>query len=98
VAGQPRQARSKGPRCPLDTEKRAKARKAKEDGTKAKVEIAIPMFGYKNDIGIDRAHRLVRAFAVTSAADPRRRPTSRRHDDQHGERCLGRHGLSLEGK
>lgn len=26
------------------------------------------MFGYKNHVGIDAAHRLIRAFAVTSAA------------------------------
>ncbi len=29
------------------TLKRAKARKAKNDGTKSKVEIALPVFGYK---------------------------------------------------
>ena len=45
--------------------KRAKARKAGPDGTKAKVEIAIPMFGYKNHVGIDAAHRLIRAFTGT---------------------------------
>lgn len=50
------------------TLKRAKARKAGPDGTKAKVEIAIPVFGYKNHVGIDAAHRLIRAFTVTSAA------------------------------
>ena len=50
------------------TLKRAKARKAGEDGTKARIEIAIPVFGYKNHISIDRAHGFVRRFAVTSAA------------------------------
>ncbi|MFZ2871459.1 IS5 family transposase [Zavarzinia sp.] len=50
------------------TLKRAKAKKGKADGTKAQVEIAIPVFGYKNHIGIDKAHRLIRGFAVTSAA------------------------------
>ena len=50
------------------TLKRAKARKATDDGTKAKVEIAIPVFGYKNHVSIDRAHGFVRRFAVTSAA------------------------------
>ena len=50
------------------TLKRAKARKAKEDGTKAKVEIAIPVFGYKNHVSIDRAHGFIRKFIVTSAA------------------------------
>lgn len=50
------------------TLKRAKARKPGADGTKAKVEIAIPVFGYKNHISIDRAHGFVRRFTVTSAA------------------------------
>jgi hypothetical protein len=42
-------------------------RPAGEDG-KPKVEIAIPVFGYKNHVSIDRAHGLIRCFAVTSAA------------------------------
>ena len=50
------------------TSKRAKARKAREDGTRARVGIAIPVFGDKNHIGIDKAHRLIRGFAVTSAS------------------------------
>jgi transposase, IS5 family len=31
-------------------------------------EIAVPMFGYKNHVGIDRKHGLVRRFTVTHAA------------------------------
>jgi transposase, IS5 family len=31
-------------------------------------EIAVPMFGYKNHVGIDRAHGLIRRFTVTHAA------------------------------
>jgi IS5 family transposase len=50
------------------TLKRAKARKAKSDGTKAKLEIAIPVFGYKNHVSIDRAHGFIRRFKATSAA------------------------------
>lgn len=50
------------------TLKRAKARAAKDDGAKAKVEIAIPVFGYKTHISIDRKHGFVRRFCVTSAA------------------------------
>eukprot|EP01035_Chromulina_nebulosa_P021079 gene21079-27314_t len=38
------------------TLKRAKARKATPDGGKARVEIAIPVFGYKNHVSIDRRH------------------------------------------
>ncbi len=49
------------------TSKRAKARPAGEDG-KPKVEIAIPVFGYKNHVSTDRAHGLIRCFAGTNAA------------------------------
>ena len=31
-------------------------------------EIAVPVFGYKNHVGIDRAHGFVRRFVVTHAA------------------------------
>lgn len=41
------------------TLKRAKARPATDDEN-AKVEIAIPLFGYKNHVSIDRAPGLVR--------------------------------------
>ena len=37
------------------------------DGAKM-VDIAIPSFGYKNHIGIDRRHGLIRTWTVTSAA------------------------------
>jgi hypothetical protein len=37
------------------------------DGAK-RVDIAIPSFGYKNHIGIDRRHRLIRRWRVTDAA------------------------------
>lgn len=50
------------------TLKRARARKPKPDGTKAKLEIAIPTFGYKNHVSIDRRHGLIRRFKTTSAA------------------------------
>ena len=50
------------------TLKRAKARPAKADGAKAEVEIAIPVFGYKTHVSIDRKHGFVRRFTVTSAA------------------------------
>ena len=32
------------------------------------VDVAIPSFGYKNHIGIDRRHGLIQTWAVTSAA------------------------------
>lgn len=37
------------------------------DGTK-RVDIAVPMFGDKNHIGIDRRHGLIRAWTATHAA------------------------------
>jgi transposase, IS5 family len=47
------------------TVKFTKAKPA-EDGTK-RVDIAIPAFGYKNHIGIDRAHGLIRTWGATHA-------------------------------
>jgi IS5 family transposase len=39
------------------------------DGSKrVMAEIAVPMFGYKNHVGIDREHGFVRRFALTHAA------------------------------
>ena len=41
--------------------------KSSEDGAK-RVDLAIPAFGYKNHIGIDRAHGLIRTWTVTDAS------------------------------
>jgi IS5 family transposase len=41
--------------------------KPKEDGTRP-VDIAVPVFGYQNHIGIDRRHGLIRTWVVTDAA------------------------------
>jgi transposase, IS5 family len=41
--------------------------KPKEDGTK-QVDIAIPVFGYKNHAAIDRRHGLIRGWTVTGAS------------------------------
>jgi IS5 family transposase len=48
------------------TVKWSKAKPA-EDGS-PRVDIAVPVFGYKNHVGIDRRHGLIRSFAVTDAA------------------------------
>jgi transposase, IS5 family len=46
-----------------------KSTKAKPNVDRApRVDLAIPAFGYKNHIGIDRRHRLIRSWAVTDAA------------------------------
>ena len=49
------------------TLKRAKA-KPDSDTRKPGPEIAIPVFGYKSHIGIDRRHGLIRTWLVTDAA------------------------------
>jgi len=35
---------------------------------RSRVDLAVPLFGYKNHIGIDRRHRLIRRWRVTDAA------------------------------
>ena len=55
---------------------RAIATHAGQSNTKAKpsadgaprVDLAVPAFGYKNHLGIDRRHRLIRRWRVTDAA------------------------------
>src|SRR3954465_7445047 len=48
------------------TVKGSKAKPA-EDGS-PRVDLAVPVFGYKNHLGIDRRHGLIRTWAVTDAA------------------------------
>ena len=48
------------------TVKHSKAKPA-QDGAK-RIDIAIPMFGYKNHLGIDRRHGLIRTWTTTDAA------------------------------
>jgi transposase, IS5 family len=51
------------------TIKRGRKRQASpEEGHKRQVEIAVPMFGYKNHVGIDREHGFLRRYRVTHAA------------------------------
>lgn len=42
--------------------------KARPDGTKPPVDIAIPAFGYKNHASIDRRHGFIRKWSVTAAS------------------------------
>ena len=42
--------------------------RSKPDGTIPMVDLAIPTFGYKNHIAIDRRHGLIRRWIVTDAA------------------------------
>ncbi len=48
------------------TVKWSKAKPA-EDGS-VRVDITVPVFGYKNHVDIDRRHGLIRSWAVTDAA------------------------------
>jgi hypothetical protein len=41
---------------------------AGEPKPRVAAEIAVPVFGYKNHLGIDRRHGFIRSFAVTDAA------------------------------
>lgn len=53
------------------TLKRAKAKTdadTRDPGRKPGLEIAIPVFGYKSHIGIDRRHGVIRTWLVTDAA------------------------------
>ena len=50
----------------LWTIKWSKAKPA-EDGSK-RVDLAVPAFGYKNHVGIDRRHELIRTWTATDAA------------------------------
>jgi IS5 family transposase len=65
---------SKARRAQIDrdgrwTIKRGRKRPPRAGEPQARVaEIAVPVFGYKNHLGIDRRHGLIRSFAVTDAA------------------------------
>lgn len=47
-----------------------KRRPAPGKSHKRQIAIAVPVFGYKNHVGIDRAHGFVRRYTVTHAAAP----------------------------
>jgi transposase, IS5 family len=51
------------------TIKRGRKREARPgQGNQRQVEIAVPVFGYKNHVGIDREHGFLRRYSVTHAA------------------------------
>jgi transposase, IS5 family len=64
-AGQPAKLQQKD-RDARWTVKYTKA-KPSADGA-SRVDLAVPAFGYKNHVGIDRRHRLIRRWTVTDAA------------------------------
>src|SRR3546814_10173399 len=46
---------------------KAKVQEGADSKASRPVDLAIPMFGYKNHIGIDRAHRLIRTWDASAA-------------------------------
>jgi transposase, IS5 family len=50
------------------TIKRGRKRDAALGGPQRQVEIAVPVFGYKNHVGIDREHGFLRRYTLTHAA------------------------------
>jgi IS5 family transposase len=78
-------------RAQIDTEgrwtiKRGRKREAPEGQPRTSLgEITVPMFGYKNHLGIDRAHGFVRRFVITHAA---------RHDGSQLGEVLDRSNLA----
>lgn len=50
------------------TLKRGRAKPKPEGAQRQAIQIAVPIFGYKSHIGIDRRHGLIRRWAVTDAA------------------------------
>ena len=85
---------SKAKRAQMDTEgrwtlKRGRKRSAElsEPHERTRSELVIPVFGYKNHLGIDRRHGFIRSFAVTDAA---------RHDGHQLGRLLDPHNTASD--
>jgi hypothetical protein len=68
------------------TLKRGHKRLAQRSGSeeRSRSELVIPVFGYKNHLGIDRRHGFIRTFAVTAAA----------HDSRQLGKLLDRHNTA----
>ena len=63
--------------------KRAAGRSERHERTQT--ELVIPVFGYKNHLGIDRRHGFIRSFVVTNAAT---------HDGRQLGRLIDRHNTA----
>jgi IS5 family transposase len=79
-------------RAQMDTDgrwtiKRGRRRPPRSGAPQERVttEIAVPVFGYKNHVGIDRRHGFIRSFAVTDAAS---------HDGRQLGRLLDPHNTA----
>jgi IS5 family transposase len=73
-AGAVPEAWSRAKRAQMDTDgrwtlKRGRRRPAEgRSSRRTQTELVIPVFGYKNHLGIDRRHGFIRSFTVTAAA------------------------------
>jgi IS5 family transposase len=73
-AGAVPEAWSKAKRAQMDTDgrwtlKRGRRRPAQDTSSRrTQTELVVPVFGYKNHLGIDRRHGFIRSFTVTDAA------------------------------
>ena len=83
---------SKAKRAQMDTDgrwtlKRGRKRSAGPSGPpeRSQSELVIPVFGYKNHLGIDRRHGFIRSFTVTDAAS---------HDGRQLGRLLDPHNTA----
>jgi len=75
------------------TVKWSKAKPA-DDGS-SRIDLAVPAFGYKNHVGIDRRHGLIRLDG-DGRGPSRRGPTARPDlEGKYRQRCMGRYGLSF---
>jgi len=72
--------------------------KRQDDGTIPATDLAIPFFGYKSHVFIDRKFRLIRKWNTTDAAasDGARLREGLFDKTNMASTVLGRHGLSLE--
>jgi IS5 family transposase len=63
---------SKAKRAQMDTDGRWTLKRGRKRSSapheRSRSELVIPVFGYKNHLGIDRRHGFIRTFAVTDAA------------------------------
>jgi transposase, IS5 family len=72
-AGAVPEAWSKAKRAQMDTDgrwtlKRGRRRPAQDTSSRrTQTELVVPVFGYKNHLGIDRRHGFIRSFTVTDA-------------------------------
>ena len=66
LGGQAGQAPAEGPRCRWTV----RYPKADPAATMAhrRIDLAVPAFGYKDHVGIDRRHRLIRTWLATDAS------------------------------